>query len=834
MSKSRLVSGRVVKSTKENLDPNRNEFLGLADAEPDLDVPSVDGSILMSDIDGTRYWSKELTVEITGDITGDIYSDDGTKILENGTDGTDAEFTGNVSVETISSNQEDGIITISDDVEFSKDASITGILSVDSISSKTGSITISVDDESNDSIILIPSGTGAIDASDFKIINVATPIDPKDSANKAYVDEVAQGLKVRQSAWVYIDTNLSATYDSDGHEDDWANLTSSVNGAFPTTDGIDTLELNVIGARILVNGQTTPAHNGLYVLDQIGDENTPWILRRCKSCRTSEQIPGSFVFVQRGTLYNDTGWVATVDDPATFVIGVDPIVWVQFSGPGTYRAGSGLELTGVEFSVVESVITDKTQLTSEQVESTDFLLIYDVSTETLKRVTIIDAALQGEQGYTGSQGDLGYTGSAGTDGTSGSDGEPGFTGSQGDIGYTGSQGELGYTGSAGADGIIGVDGFTGSQGDLGYTGSQGEQGYTGSAGTDGVDGFTGSQGDIGYTGSQGEIGYTGSAGADGIIGVDGFTGSQGDTGYTGSRGEAGLEPWIVITSNYSPVNKERLIANSSLGTFIITLPGSPQVGDYIQITDGANFGIIPITVSRNGNTIEGVNNDVLLDLPNSTFEFIYDGATWQVTSTTGPQGYTGSAGSDGTIGSDGYTGSQGEQGYTGSQGDLGYTGSAGTDGTSGTDGVDGFTGSQGDIGYTGSQGEQGLRGYTGSSGISGDGAGIGIANLYQGGTLIVFTGTARWYAPFNLEFFSIVARVVENANDDIEIEIKKNGNLFIEITIPVGEYEVFVSVDENTFLTMNEGDYLTVDILQVGTIVQPGSDLYMQFKYVNI
>jgi hypothetical protein len=99
--------------------------------------------------------------------------------------------------------------------------------------------------------------------------------------------------------------------------------------------------------------------------------------------------------------------------------------------------------------------------------------------------------------------------------------------------------------------------------------------------------------------------------------------------------------------------------------------------------------------------------------------------------------------------------------------------------------------------------------------------------------LIVFEGTARWYAPFDLEFQTITARVIENANDDIEIEIKKNGILLTELTVPVGEYSAVLS-STNPVLTMDEGDYLTVDILQVGTVVQPGSDLYIQFKYVNI
>ena len=201
------------------------------------------------------------------------------------------------------------------------------------------------------------------------------------------------------------------------------------------------------------------------------------------------------------------------------------------------------------------------------------------------------------------------------------------------------------------------------------------------------------------------------------------------------------------------------------------------------------------------------------------------------TGSQGDTGYTGSQGIPGESAAVGYTGSIGPIGYTGSQGDIGYTGSQGDIGYTGSEGA-GFTGSQGDLGYTGSQGIQGLLGFTGSAGGGGGGSSVGVANLYQAGDLIVFTGTQRWYAPYNLTFTEISARVVENANDDIEIAILKNGTLLTGLTIPVGLY-IVSTTGGGQALTMNEGEYITVDLIQVGTVVQPGSDLYLQFKYVN-
>ena len=170
---------------------------------------------------------------------------------------------------------------------------------------------------------------------------------------------------------------------------------------------------------------------------------------------------------------------------------------------------------------------------------------------------------------------------------------------------------------------------------------------------------------------------------DAAFGVWNIT-SSGPTGYTGSQGA--LLPWSVKTANYTAVDGDRILADTSGGTFTITLPATPTNGAYVQISDAEDFNAVNLTVARNGSTIEGLTDDVVLDLKGCTFEFIYNGSTWQVTATTGAQGYVGSYG---YTGSRGYTGSQGPIGYTGSFGDTGYTGSQGFTGSAG------FTGSTG-------------------------------------------------------------------------------------------------------------------------------------------
>lgn len=235
--------------------------------------------------------------------------------------------------------------------------SIEGLtsLEVDNIRIDENIISAINSEEVNVNIELQPKGDGTVNVGFSRITSVGDPTTSSDAANKAYVDAVAQGLKIRTSAWVLVDQPLSANYDPDGFGDGWATLEATANGAFPTIDDIDSSELNVEGARILLTAQANAAHNGLYVLASEGDATSRWQLRRCGTCRTNEQIPGSFVFVKYGTAYANTGWVANVDDISTFEIGVDSIEWTQFSGAGTFVAGDGLVLTGNVFSVADTL-----------------------------------------------------------------------------------------------------------------------------------------------------------------------------------------------------------------------------------------------------------------------------------------------------------------------------------------------------------------------------------------------------------------------------------------------------------------------------------------------
>ena len=152
------------------------------------------------------------------------------------------------------------------------------------------------------------------------VVLAADPSTNLGAATKQYVDAVAQGLHIHASAATATTTNI-------------ANLSSP--GA--SIDGV-TLTTNM---RVLVKNQTTTSQNGIYVF------NGSALVRASDFDSAAEIDGGDFVFVTGGSINNDTGWVQT---ETVVTVGTDPIIFTQFSGAGTYTAGTGLSLTGTVFA----------------------------------------------------------------------------------------------------------------------------------------------------------------------------------------------------------------------------------------------------------------------------------------------------------------------------------------------------------------------------------------------------------------------------------------------------------------------------------------------------
>ena len=97
-----------------------------------------------------------------------------------------------------------------------------------------------------------------------------------------------------------------------------------------------------------------------------------------------------------------------------------------------------------------------------------------------------------------------------------------------------------------------------------------------------------------------------------------------------SSGSGAASSWLFKTSNYTAVNNDMIIADTTSASFTVTLPASPSQGDMVTIADGNNWQTNNLIVGRNGSTIKGVADDLLIDLAGLKIDFIYNGSTWLV------------------------------------------------------------------------------------------------------------------------------------------------------------------------------------------------------------
>jgi hypothetical protein len=208
----------------------------------------------------------------------------------------------------------------------------------------------------------------------------ADPTSNLHAATKAYVDEVAQGVALKPAADAASTANISGTYNN-GTAGVGATMTFAAAASF-TVDGVT---FDTVGQGLLLKDQTAAEENGRYYLSTVGDGGTSWVFTRCGYCDTADEIPGGYIFIQGGTANAGTGWVMTVADAETFVVGTDDITVIQFSGAGTYTAGTGLDLTGTVFSH-----TDTSSQAS--VNNSGNTFIQDVTLDDFGHVTALTSA----------------------------------------------------------------------------------------------------------------------------------------------------------------------------------------------------------------------------------------------------------------------------------------------------------------------------------------------------------------------------------------------------------------------------------------------------------
>jgi hypothetical protein len=116
--------------------------------------------------------------------------------------------------------------------------------------------------------------------------------------------------------------------------------------------------------------------------------------------------------------------------------------------------------------------------------------------------------------------------------------------------------------------------------------------------------------------------------------------------------------YTVVSSSQAVSNRQLIAADTSAGSFTLTLPANPAAGDAIDIFDYSDtFDTNPLTIGRNGKNIEGEAEDLVANVEGAYFTLIFTGDSrgWQVVPRYGVAGVNSVSGTAPIVSSGGTT-----------------------------------------------------------------------------------------------------------------------------------------------------------------------------------
>jgi len=142
-----------------------------------------------------------------------------------------------------------------------------------------------------------------------------------------------------------------------------ATLTNAGTKAALQIDGVNLSVTN----RVLVLDQVNAYENGVYTVTTVGTPDpggTNWVLTRAltedkyKPDSTTGMGQGDYYFVQEGNTGAGQSYVLTTPNP--IIIGTTNLTFTQFSSSQVYSAGTGLTLSGTQFSITNTGVSATT------------------------------------------------------------------------------------------------------------------------------------------------------------------------------------------------------------------------------------------------------------------------------------------------------------------------------------------------------------------------------------------------------------------------------------------------------------------------------------------
>jgi len=315
-----------------------------------------------------------------------------------------------------------GVLTLPNSTDTLVGRATTDTLTNKSISGSTNTLTNIPNSALTSPSVTIGTTSISLGATTLTLgglTSIALTQDPSSAlqvATKQYVDTlVSSGVTYHTPVKYEVpDTtgNLNATYNN-GASGVGATLTNAgALGAF-TPDGV----VASVADRILVYNQTAAAQNGVYTVTTVGNGATAWVLTRATDAnsyalKSSTALgEGDAFFVSSGNTGAGETYVCNTSGTITF--GTTSITFAQISASQVYSAGTGLTLSGTQFSITNTGVSAATYGSASQVP----VLAVNAQGQ-LTTVTNTPIAINGNQITSGTVG-VSFGGTGLSSGTSG-------------------------------------------------------------------------------------------------------------------------------------------------------------------------------------------------------------------------------------------------------------------------------------------------------------------------------------------------------------------------------------------------------------------------------
>jgi len=238
------------------------------------------------------------------------------------------------------------------------------------------------------------------------------PVSALQLATKQYVDTlVSSGITYHTPVKYEVPNstgNLNALYNQPGGPGVGVGATLTNNGTLAAfaPDGPTASP----GDRILIYNQTNQFENGVYTVTTVGDGSTAWVLTRATDADTyAIKDPnglgnGDAFFITSGNTGAGETYVCNTVGVITF--GTTAITFAQVSAAQVYSAGTGLTLTGTQFSITNTGVSAATYGSASSVP----VLAVNAQGQ-LTTVTNTPIAINGNQITSGTVGSAYITGS---------------------------------------------------------------------------------------------------------------------------------------------------------------------------------------------------------------------------------------------------------------------------------------------------------------------------------------------------------------------------------------------------------------------------------------